>query len=81
MSNDDFILAKPLYGGDIAFCLINDWDVPKRMILSWEYCGWEVTDRVRIRDVINHTELGEFECGTDIIVPAHSAVVWKATRI
>ena len=51
------------------------------MILSWEYCGWEVTDRVRIRDVINHTELGEFECGTDIIVPAHSAVVWKATRI
>lgn len=81
MSNDDFILAKPLYGGDIAFCLINDWDVPKRMILSWEYCGWEVTDRVRIRDVINHTELGEFECGTDIIVHAHSAVVWKATRI
>lgn len=81
MSNNDLILAKPLYGGDIAFCLVNDWDTQKRMILSWDYCGWEVTDRVRMRDVVNHKDIGEFSCGAQVMVPAHSAVVWRATRI
>ena len=47
MSNGDTILAKPLKNGDIAFCLLNEGDFPKKMILSWQYCGWEMTDRVR----------------------------------
>ncbi len=81
MSNDDFILARPLANGDIAFCLINETDTDKNMILSWDYCGWEVTDRVRIRDCVNHEDLGEFSCGAYTRVPSRSAVVWRATRI
>jgi alpha-galactosidase len=26
---NDVVLAKPLYGGDIAFCLLNQFDNPK----------------------------------------------------
>ncbi len=81
MSNEDLILAKPLYGGDIAFCMVNESDVKKKMILSWQYCGWEITDRVRLRDVIRHEELGEVTCGTFAEVPPHSAVVYRAARI
>ena len=57
MSNGDIILAKPLQNGDIAFCLLNEGDSPKKMILSWQYCGWEMTDRVKLRDVIAHVDL------------------------
>lgn len=81
MSNGDIILAKPLYGGDIAFCLVNDWDTQKRMILSWQYCGWEVTDKVFLRDMVNRCDVGIAECGWDMIVPPHSAVVYRATRL
>lgn len=81
MSNNDLILAKPLDGGDLAFCMVNETDADKKMILSWHHCGWEMTDRVRLRDVIHHTELGEFSCGTYAVVPPHSAVVYRATRI
>lgn len=81
MSNGDIILAKPLYGGDIAFCLVNDWDTQKRMILSWQYCGWEVTDKVFLRDMVNRCDVGIAECGWDVIVPPHSAVIYRATRL
>lgn len=80
MSNDDFILARPLANGDIAFCMVNETEHPKKMILSWDYCGWEVNDRVRLRDVINHEELGEFIHGTYAYVEPHSAVVYRAKR-
>lgn len=81
MSNNDLVLAKPLDGGDIAFCMVNDTDEQKHMILSWQYCGWEITDRVRLRDVIKHEDLGEVGCGTYALMPPHSCVVYRATRI
>ena len=48
---------------------------------AWNYFGWEITDKVRIRDCINHVDLGEFSCGAFADVPARSAIVWRATRI
>ena len=81
MSNGDTILAKPLKNGDIAFCLLNEGDFPKKMILSWQYCGWEMTDRVRLRDVVNHTDMGEYVHGMYALVEPHSARVFRATRL
>ncbi len=81
MSNQDLILAKPLDGGDIAFCMVNDTEAPKKMILSWHYCGWEMTDRVRLRDVLHHVELGERACGTFVELAPHTAAVYRATRL
>ena len=81
MSNGDTILAKPLKNGDIAFCLLNEGDSPKKMILSWQYCGWEMTDRVRLRDVVNHTDMGEYVHGMYAFVEPHSARVFRATRL
>ena len=81
MSNGDTILAKPLKNGDIAFCLLNEGDSPKKMILSWQYCGWEMTDRVRLRDVVNHTDMGEYVHGMYALVEPHSARVFRATRL
>ncbi len=81
MSNGDLVLAKPLDGGDIAFCLVNDTDDYKYMPLSWQYCGWEITDRVKLRDVIRHEELGEASCGVCPYVPPHGCVVYRATRL
>lgn len=81
MSNNDLILAKPLYGGDIAFCMVNEGDTMKKMILSWHYCGWEMTDRVHLRDVLRHQDLGEVSCGTFAEVPPRSAVVYRAMRL
>ena len=80
-SNNDLILAKPLANGDIAFCMVNDTDVNKKMILSWQPCGWEVNDRVKLRDVLGHEDLGEFTCGTYAQVPPHCSVVYRATRL
>ena len=81
MSNHDIILAKPLYGGDIAFLLLNETDSPKKMILSWECCGWEISDRIKVRDVTEHTELGEFTTGLYSYVEPHSAKVFRAARL
>lgn len=81
MSNGDIILAKPLQNGDIAFCLLNEGDSPKKMILSWQYCGWEMTDRVKLRDVIAHVDMGEFVHGMYAVVEPHSARVFRATRL
>lgn len=81
MSNSDLILAKPLDGGDIAFCMVNDSSARKKMILSWHYCGWEVTDKVRLYDCINHKDLGVFECGTYAELDPHQCAVYRATRI
>ncbi len=77
----DVILAKPLYGGDIAFCLLNQFDNPKLMPLSWDYCGWEITDKVKIRDVIAHEDLGIYDSGICPKVEPHSVKVFRATRI
>ena len=81
MSNGDIVLAKPLYGGDIAFCLLNETDAAKLMILSWDYCGWEMTDTIHLRDVIAHRDLGNFLHGAHFDVPAHSAIVLRAHRV
>lgn len=80
MSNGDIVLAKPLYNGDIAFCLLNETDAEKTMILSWDYCGWEMTDRIRLRDVTSHRDLGVFLHGSHFDVPARSAIVLRAHR-
>ena len=80
MSNGDIVLAKPLYNGDIAFCLLNETDAEKTMILSWDYCGWEMTDRIRLRDVTSHRDLGVFLHGAHFDVPARSAIVLRAHR-
>lgn len=81
MSNDDLVIAKPLDGGDIAFCMVNDTESTKKIILSWHYCGWEMTDSVRLRDVINHKDIGTVSCGTFAELPPHTAAVYRATRI
>ncbi len=81
LSNNDFILAKPLYGGDIAFCLLNTQETPKIMPLAWDYCGWEITDTVSLRDVIEHKEIGRFTGGMCANVQPHSVKVFRATRI
>lgn len=81
MSNGDIVLAKPLYGGDIAFCLLNETDAAKQMILSWDYCGWEMTDTIHLRDVTAHRDLGNFLHGAHFDVPAHSAIVLRAHRV
>jgi len=51
------------------------------MILSWQYCGWEMTDRVKLRDVIAHVDMGEFVHGMYAVVEPHSARVFRATRL
>lgn len=81
MSNGDIVLAKPLYGGDIAFCLLNEGDVAKKMILFWDFCGWEMTDFIHLRDVTAQKDLGTFVHGAYFDVPARSAIVLRARRL
>jgi len=80
-SYNDYILFKPLANGDIAFCLINESENPKRMILSWDYCGWDLNDKISIRDVGSHKELGIFIHAKDFIVEPHAALTLRVTRI
>lgn len=81
LAAQDVILAKPLYGGDIAFCLLNQFDSPKNMPLTWDFCGWEITDKVKIRDITAHRDLGVFKSGFCPRVEARSARVFRATRV
>ncbi|MDD4125175.1 MAG: glycoside hydrolase family 27 protein [Eubacteriales bacterium] len=74
------ILAKPLYGGDIVFMIINKNPYWTYYPLSWDYCGWEITDEVSMRDCINHTDLGTFKHGLTVKIEAHSCIVYRATR-
>ncbi|HOJ47502.1 MAG TPA: glycoside hydrolase family 27 protein [Bacillota bacterium] len=78
---NDVVLAKPLYGGDIAFLLLNQFDHPKKIPLSWYYCGWEVNDKIMLRDVIAHEDLGVFQGGICPEVKPHSVKVYRARRI
>lgn len=51
---------------------------------AWNYFGYadiEVTDKVFLRDMVNRCDVGIAECGWDVIVPPHSAVVYRATRL
>ncbi|HBL84225.1 MAG: hypothetical protein A2Y17_07780 [Clostridiales bacterium GWF2_38_85] len=75
------VLAKPLADGSMALGLFNREPNWKYMALSWDYCGWEVTDRVKLYDVIAHKDLGEFKCGATLRVEGHSCLIFKATRI
>lgn len=81
LSEDDIVFAKPLYGGDIAFCLLNTRNTPKIMPLAWEYSGWEITDTVKLRDVIAHEEIGQFTSGMCATVQPHSVKVFRVTRV
>lgn len=81
LSDKDFILAKPLANGDIAFCLLNPRETARNMILAWDFCGWEVTDTVRMRDVLLHEDMSEFKNGLAYRVEPHSAKVFRATRV
>ena len=37
--------------------------------------------RVRLRDVVNHTDMGEYVYGMYALVEPHSARVFRATRL
>ena len=39
------------------------------MILSWDYCGWEMTDTIHLRDVTAHRDLGSFLHGRILTYP------------
>lgn len=75
------ILAKPLANGDIAFGLFNREDNDKNIPLAWDYCGWEVTDSVKLRDLISHEDIGTFRSNKTFRLPPHSCRVFRATRV
>lgn len=75
------ILAKPLANGDIAFCLINRDPVWRLLPLSWDYAGWEITDRISLYDVVNHKDAGVYQGGLSVRVEGHSCVVYRARRL
>ncbi len=77
----DNVFAKPLYGGDIACCVVNEDDVWHYYSLSWEQCGLEVTDSVKIRDCINHKDLGIVKRNMTVKVEPHDCLVYRITRI
>lgn len=80
--NDYFtMLAKPLANGDIAFCIINQNPYWAYFPLAWDFCGWEVTDNISLRDCINHKDLGVYTHGLTFRIEGHSCVVFRATRI
>ncbi len=81
LSNHDWILAKPLANGDVALCAVNESQQTKNMIFSWDYCGWDLHDRVRARDVLRQEDAGEFVCGAAVEVEPHACCVWRLTRV
>ncbi len=75
------ILAKPLANGDIAFAIFNREDTVKNIPLAWDYCGWEITDTVKLRDLLEHKELGTFKSNCSFRIESHACKVLRATRV
>lgn len=44
------------------------------MILSWDSCGWEIIDRIHLRNVAGQADMAEFTHGTAVAVA-------RATRL
>lgn len=75
------VLAKPLADGRIAFGLFNRHPESKHMALSWDYCGWEVTDRIELYDAIEHKSLGEFVGSTTFRIASHDCKIVIGKRL
>ncbi|CAE7396923.1 unnamed protein product [Symbiodinium microadriaticum] len=75
------VWSRPLANGDICVILFNSGnnnDVP--VAVSWEELGWSNSDKVYVRDLWLHEDVGLVTGGFESSLPAHDVTMLRVTR-
>jgi hypothetical protein len=73
--------ARPLANGDICVILYNSGqhnDV--RVSVSWEEIGWAKSDKVYVRDLWLHADIGLVAEGFESVLAAHDVTMLRLAR-
>lgn len=74
-------LAKPLADGSIAVSVFNKNTYKYTFPVPWESLGWEVSDRVMVRDLWAHEDLGIFKGAVGAVVEPRGCALFRLKRI
>ena len=73
------VWVKPLVGGSVAFLAFNRYTQPIQANVTWEVLGWGDSQKLALRNIVNHTDLGVFSGPTfSFEVLPHTHVFIKA---
>lgn len=75
-------IAKPLADGTIAVAVFNKTDTYKQSYsVPWSVLGWEVTDKVEVRDLWQHKDLGIYSHAVTVTAEPHGCAFLRLKRI
>jgi len=74
------IWSKDLYDGSKAVVLFNRAKVPQKGSVTWNKIGINSYEKLKVRDLWQHKDLGKFKNSFSATVPPHDVIMIKVSK-